>query len=241
MAAPDRARVVKAVDGLFASHVAGPIAFRIVGRVIDAPITPNQVTALSFLAIVASALAAACGTFLGNVAAVLLLQASFVLDMVDGQLARARGTGSAYGAFLDEISDRFGEAILYAGVAWGAAAARPETWPLAYAAIALVLLRHVGDLALLVRFRVDAAGERALQEDGWITRSLRAAGVEDERQSGGWIGAAKIALWMSIGDRLALLSLALLAMRPDLYFWSIVLVGGPSWLGRLVQKTRRVR
>lgn len=241
MAAPDRAKVVKAVDGLFATHVAGPIAFRIVGRWVDAPITPNQVTALSFLSIVAAALLAARGTLFGNVLVILFVQASFVLDMVDGQLARARGTGSAYGAFLDEITDRVGEALLYAGIALGAAAVRPETWPLAYAAIAIVLLRHVGDLALVVRFRVDAAGERELQEDGWLTRSLRSAGVADERQGAGWIAAAKIALWLSIGDRYALLSLMLLVMRPDLYFWVILLVGGPSWLARIVQKTRRLR
>jgi hypothetical protein len=241
MTAADRAPVVKPVDGLYATHVAGPIAFRIVGRWVDAPITPNQVTALSFLAIALAALAAARGTFPGNLLAILLLQASFVLDMVDGQLARARGAGSAYGAYLDEVSDRVGEALLYAGIAFGAAVARPEVWPLAYGAIAAVLLRHVGDLALLVRFRVDPAGERALHEDGWLTRSIRSAGVEDGRQQAGWLGAAKTALWLSIGDRFALLSLALLAMRPDLYFWVILLVGAPSWLARIVQKTRRLR
>ena len=241
MAGIDRRKVVKSVDGLFASHVAGPIAFRIVEWTIATPVTPNQVTALSFLAIAGAAFAAARGSFAANLLAVVLIQISFVLDMVDGQLARARGTGSAYGALLDELSDRIGETLLYAGVAVGAAAADGGTWPLAYAAIALVLLRHVADLTLLVRFGVDAAGERDLHRDGWITRSLRSAGVDDERQERGWIAAGKRALWLSIGDRFALLSMALVLMRPDLYFWILLLIGGPSYVGRIAQKVWRLR
>ena len=43
--------------------------------------------------------------------------------MLDGALARATGRTSSFGAFLDSTLDRWGEAIVYAGVATGSAAA----------------------------------------------------------------------------------------------------------------------
>lgn len=235
-----RRDVVKAVDGLFATTVAGPIAYRVVCAIVDTAVTPNQVTLVSRLLMLGAAWAASRGTLAANLVAIVLLQVSFVLDMVDGQLARARASGSPLGAFIDEFTDRVGEAVLYAGVACGAAAALPSIWPLAFAALAVVLLRHVGDLVLLVRFGLDAAGERRLQENGWITQRLRAAGVGDEQQGRGFASWLKKALWFSIGDRYALLSLSLLVLRPDLYFWMIVVLAAPSYFGRLAQKAWRL-
>ena len=40
--------------------------------------------------------------------------------MFDGTLARATGTVSSFGAFMDSVFDRWGEAIVYLGIAWGA-------------------------------------------------------------------------------------------------------------------------
>jgi len=235
-----RRDVIKAVDGLFATTVAGPIAYRVVCAIVDTSITPNQVTLVSRALLLAAALAASRGTLAGNLAAIVLLQVSFVLDMVDGQLARARRAGSPFGAFVDEFTDRVGEAVLYAGIAFGTAATRASVWPLAFAALAVVLLRHVGDLVLAARFAVDAEGERRLHSDGWITRSLRAAGVDESAQQGGWAAWLKKALWFSIGDRYLLLSVALLFQRPDLYFWIILLGAAPSYFGRLAQKAWRL-
>jgi phosphatidylglycerophosphate synthase len=42
-------------------------------------------------------------------------------DMLDGTLARATGRVSRWGAFLDSVFDRGGEAIVYIGIVFGAA------------------------------------------------------------------------------------------------------------------------
>lgn len=42
-------------------------------------------------------------------------------DMFDGTLARATGRASRWGAFLDSVFDRGGEAIVYIGIVFGAA------------------------------------------------------------------------------------------------------------------------
>jgi CDP-diacylglycerol---glycerol-3-phosphate 3-phosphatidyltransferase len=43
-----------------------------------------------------------------------------VFDMFDGTLARATGKVSPLGAFMDSVFDRWGEAIVYLGIVWGA-------------------------------------------------------------------------------------------------------------------------
>jgi len=41
-----------------------------------------------------------------------------LLDMVDGAVARATGQATPYGAVLDAVFDRLGEAFILAGMAW---------------------------------------------------------------------------------------------------------------------------
>lgn len=84
-----------------------PLARPVVALLLRTPITPNQVTLF----------AAAVGVAAGVVVALsvhrpewrlyggLLLFAAVVLDCCDGQLARAKGISSTYGATLDGISD----------------------------------------------------------------------------------------------------------------------------------------
>jgi len=41
------------------------------------------------------------------------------LDMTDGMVARATGKSSRFGAFLDSTLDRFADAAVFGGIAWG--------------------------------------------------------------------------------------------------------------------------
>jgi len=235
--------VVKEVDGVFASFVVAPISVRIVRRLLDTPVTPNHVTIASFGLRILAAYLLLAGTWAWNLLAAVSLLAGFTLDMVDGQLARARGTGSNFGAFLDKFTDRVSEVVVYGGAAAGVAGWSDESaatiWPLAYVAIALVLLRSLADEMVVTQLKVDA--ERDVHRDGTLTRALRAAGVDDTRQGGTWIESVKRLLWFSEGERLAALSIAMLVLRVDLYFWLVILVAGPSWILRLLEKLWRLR
>jgi len=83
-------------------------------------LTPNALTLIGFgISIVGAILAGlqlwvACG-----------LVATFgaAFDMLDGAVARATGRASKFGAFLDSTFDRWGEAVVYAGIAYGCAVA----------------------------------------------------------------------------------------------------------------------
>ena len=62
------------------------------------------------------------GTRPAQVAGAVLLYLSFVLDCVDGQLARYTRAFSPLGAWLDATFDRVKEYVVYVGLAFGYAA-----------------------------------------------------------------------------------------------------------------------
>ena len=80
-------------------------------------LTPNGLTLIGFgIAIIAAGLAAAQ---LWLPAGLLVLFGG-VFDLFDGALARATNKAGPLGAFMDSTFDRWGEGIVYIGIAWGA-------------------------------------------------------------------------------------------------------------------------
>ncbi len=72
---------------------------------------------------------------------------AFVLDCVDGQLARYTRQFSKLGAWLDSIFDRTKEYVVFAGLAIGASRTGDPVWLLAGAALALQTARHAIDFS----------------------------------------------------------------------------------------------
>jgi phosphatidylglycerophosphate synthase len=75
-------------------------------------LTPNHVTVLTLVIAAATAVAIASGHF---ALASALLIAGGSLDIVDGQLARARKMASLRGAFLDSTVDRISDGLVFSG------------------------------------------------------------------------------------------------------------------------------
>ncbi len=85
------------------------IAFYITTLLVKTKITPNSVTYLSLFIGVLSAFS----IYIGHLyLSVFLLNISFILDCVDGQIARAKQLQSEFGMWLDNISDRVVENII---------------------------------------------------------------------------------------------------------------------------------
>jgi CDP-diacylglycerol--glycerol-3-phosphate 3-phosphatidyltransferase len=83
-------------------------------------LTPNALTVIGFAG---TAVAAAAAAYQQWILAGILVLAFGIFDLFDGALARATGTASKFGAFLDSTLDRTGESLVLAGVAVGCAAA----------------------------------------------------------------------------------------------------------------------
>jgi len=99
-------------------------------------VTPNRVTVLGFLVVVAASGLVAAGQLL--VAAAVVVAGS-LLDAVDGALARATGGTSAFGSFLDSTLDRVAEAILLTGIiAYLLRTSADPLWPVLVTIAALI-------------------------------------------------------------------------------------------------------
>ncbi len=78
-------------------------------------VSPDVITGIGVL--MAGACAVAIGTENFFIAAVLLL-ATGLPDALDGAVAKAAGTSSQRGAYLDSVSDRLSDGLLFAGCGW---------------------------------------------------------------------------------------------------------------------------
>ena len=78
-------------------------------------LTPNMVTLLGVLGNNAGAFYLARGEFLlGGI----LVAVMTPIDALDGTMARLRGDASDWGAYVDSVSDRYSELIIYGGLVY---------------------------------------------------------------------------------------------------------------------------
>lgn len=154
-------------------RIGEPIAL-FLGRV---GFTPDSLTVAGFGIVLAAAVAAAADQW---VLTALILMFGTLFDGLDGTLARATGTTSAFGAFLDSTMDRAGEAVIYAGIAAGAALSG-KTEVIGLATLALGL----GSLVSYVRARGESLGVCA--NNGIAQRAERAVVLISGLLAGGLI------------------------------------------------------
>lgn len=78
-------------------------------------VSPDVITGVGVI------MAAACGVAIGAgqfPLAVLLLALTGLPDALDGAVAKAAGSSGPRGAYLDSVSDRLSDGLLFAGAAW---------------------------------------------------------------------------------------------------------------------------
>jgi CDP-diacylglycerol--glycerol-3-phosphate 3-phosphatidyltransferase len=117
------------------------------------PVTPNAITIIGTAGVVAGAL----WLFpTGHLFAGTVVCTVFVLaDMLDGVLARIKGTSGAWGAFLDSTLDRVADAAVFAGLTiW---LARTGQRPLALVALFCLV---AGGLVSYAKARAEGLGLR---------------------------------------------------------------------------------
>ncbi len=108
-------------------------------------ITPNQITLISFAIGLYSAYLFSKGDFWSIFLAAFLLQVSIIVDCVDGELARYTRKFSDLGAWLDAVTDRVKEYLVFFGLAYGAARNGRDLWIPAMAMMVLQTFRHLSD------------------------------------------------------------------------------------------------
>ncbi len=149
----------KTNDGPIARFLNRPLSIRISRRLVNYPITPNQISLYSFLfSILAAGLIALGGypaLFLGGV----LAQFASVIDGCDGEIARLKFQSSDYGKWLDAVLDRYADALLLFGLTWHAYSERTES-----------VVLFIGFLAIIGSFMLSYTADKY---DRLMSRRIR--------------------------------------------------------------------
>ena len=126
-------------------------------------VSPNAVSITGFLVTIV-----AVGLFIGGapVAAGLIFLLGSLLDVLDGELARASDRVTPFGAVIDSLLDRISEGVLLIAIAWYFAD-RGEV-----AGVVITVAGMLGSVSTsYVRARAEAVGTTCAV--GWITRPER--------------------------------------------------------------------
>jgi CDP-diacylglycerol--glycerol-3-phosphate 3-phosphatidyltransferase len=133
------------------------------GLLVRLGLAPNTMTLLGLAGNVAGAFFLGLGQM--TVGGLIILAAG-PIDALDGTMARLRGESSKFGAFVDSISDRFSELVIFAGLMVHFVRQADLT------ALLLVFAAAAGSIMVsYVKARAEALGYEA--GVGWLTRMER--------------------------------------------------------------------
>ncbi|MBB5963981.1 CDP-alcohol phosphatidyltransferase family protein [Planomonospora venezuelensis] len=111
-------------DSWWTVFLVDPVACRLTVFVANhTAVTPNGLTCLSLALGLGAAVWFAAGQLAAGAA---LFYLSFMVDCMDGKIARLKGTGTAFGLWVDFVGDRIREICCAAGLAFGQYAATGE-------------------------------------------------------------------------------------------------------------------
>ncbi|GGK83048.1 CDP-alcohol phosphatidyltransferase family protein [Mangrovihabitans endophyticus] len=180
-----RERTYKRRDAWWTVLLVDPLASRLVRLV--APyrwITPNLLSAIAFVFGIGSAVCFALGTHAWLAVGALLFHLSFVVDCMDGKIARLNGTGSMFGAWFDFMFDRV-RVIMCTVALMGGQYARTHDliflW-LAVAVVTLDLFRYLNSsqMGKLKRAMDGRLAEARGEAPGSAVPGARAAAADAE-------------------------------------------------------------
>jgi phosphatidylglycerophosphate synthase len=201
---------VKEKDDFFTTYAVSTWSPAVTRAAARLGLSPTAVTWLSVLLAGLAALAFWQASRPAMIAGGILLYLGFVLDCVDGQLARYTRTFGAFGGWLDTMADRAKEYAVYAGLAAGAERiGLPYAWPLAIAAILLQTVRHMTD-TWYGALHDEAAARPSTPAAGGVGARLSAASNRVQGEAGSVAYWLKRIVVFPIGERWALI--AVLAM-----------------------------
>jgi len=191
---------IKTRDGWWASIFAGPAANRLLEPIADIQwITPNIITISS---LVIGIIAAYCFCSQAYILGAILVQLSFVVDCMDGQLARYRQQFSKLGAWLDRISDRVKDFLYFFALALGFYQTHPNhfktlwqelypgwyIWPLAMIASFTVFLI---DYYVNQDMKLETRAATGHCEEPQATKQSPGSVIASEAKQSPWLCAIK--------------------------------------------------
>ncbi len=246
LAGIDEARVLleranRPDDGFYSTYVLRRASKPLTALALRLGLTPNQVSVFSLGVGFVAALCFATGSWWGLLAGALLMQASLIIDCVDGEVARFTRSFSDLGAWIDASSDRVKEYAAYAGLAVGSVRNGQDIWLLATVVMIMQTVRHVGDydFSRVQRIRESWVAARPVEDpsDGGAAGSGATLELSAQLNRDSRVRWGKKVLRMPIGERWLILSLGVITIGPR---WTLVLMLGLGLLALAYTAAGRV-
>jgi len=180
-------------------------------RLVQAGIGPDTITIIGTVGTVVAALWLYPLGYL--LAGTIVITVFVLLDVVDGAVARARGSGTPWGTVLDATCDRIADGAVFAGLTW---------WCFVIAgdrllAVAALLCLVSAQVISYIKARAEASGVRA--DGGMVERAERyiitllGAGLTGL----GVPFALDVALWLLAGLQIVTVIQRMLAVRRSVW------------------------
>ncbi|MEU0564682.1 CDP-alcohol phosphatidyltransferase family protein [Nonomuraea sp. NPDC005983] len=172
-----RTQTYKPRDAWWTVFLVDPLAGRLVVGVANrTSVTPNQITWGAFLLGLGSAACFLMADWSWLVAGAVLYHLSFVLDCMDGKIARLKGTGTVLGGWLDYVFDRIRVLTCALALMWGQFKATGAEFYLVLGVLVVFLdmLRYVDALQVAkVRRQMRRKLDEAIEEATGVPASDR--------------------------------------------------------------------
>jgi hypothetical protein len=170
----------RANDGFFSVFFLRKFSKLFTWAAVRLKMTPNQVTLISFGVGIYSAYQFSLGTFWSIFAGAVLLQLSIIIDCVDGELARYTRQFSQLGAWLDAITDRIKEYLVFFALAYGAAKDGRDLWIPAIGMMLFQTFRHISDYNFA---RINKIRDSKLEPLDFEVKNDGYTNIEKEKKS----------------------------------------------------------
>lgn len=153
---------------------ASPVAQLILSMVADwRCVTPNRLTILSFGLTVLSGMWILASDREDLIVAGVVLQIAYIVDCMDGQLARYRGVSSPLGSLLDKWSDFVKFPFIIVALTVKASDPQPATAPMVFGLMAIFLIGYEPYLKLIASKECSVKPLNMLGGPGFFQRNLR--------------------------------------------------------------------
>ncbi|WP_438010135.1 CDP-alcohol phosphatidyltransferase family protein [Sorangium sp. So ce321] len=232
-------------DQLFNTYVMRPLAGGVVALLARTAITPNQVTLLNLAVfVVAAALLVALPTAAGGLAAIAVLELSYLLDCADGMLARHKQLASKEGHLFDFFTDEL-KAVLLSGALSvrffrvGGLGLDGALWPAGDARFLLAGVVGVAVIASAISLTNFVRRPEISGKETSVSAYYETVAEQRPRSPAARAAALVTTFLRFLNHYPSHIWAFALAGRLDVFFWIYVLINGlylaRGWLGLLLR------
>jgi len=212
-------KTVKKENDFLSQKIYDKSANYFVKKLAKTKITPNQMTLFGLILDIFTAQLFFIGTYFTLILGGVLIQLSFFMDRMDGQLARMKGIASKYGQLLDEGLGVFGMSLIFIGAIGGY-----------YNKTGSIYIWYLGFFALLGLLMMNLFAHLSKEIYGKNNNAGKKLREKINKKTGNKFHPRLFAFSADI--QRGIMSLAGFVNFAPLFLWAFAIMGNLYWIAR---------